>query len=186
MSLPRLRPIPISELRALEQGKRWQVDQPIPDLETLTPVRGVVEAMHHGTALEVSGEVEAIITLCCARCLQPFNYPLRAEVSELIEFRGGPNPDDSLVNPLGEDLDDRLDPQGRFDPERWVFEQLSLRLPLVNRCGDDCPGPSRWSSAAASTDPRWAALKTLTPPPSTAPPSQAPTTQLSPPPPSPN
>ena len=38
-------------------------------------------------------------------------------------------------------LDDRLDPRGAFDPERWLFEQLSLQLPVVNRCGADCPGP---------------------------------------------
>jgi uncharacterized protein len=181
-----LRPIPLAELSALAEGKHWQVDQPISDLDTLTPVRGGVRAVHHGTALEVIGEVETITTLCCARCLQPFNHALRAEVRELIEFRGGPDPDDGLDNALGEDLDDRLDPQGRFDPERWVFEQLSLRLPLVNRCGDDCPGPARWSSAAATTDPRWAALKTLTPLSSPTTPSQAPAAQPSPPPPSPN
>ena len=57
---------------------------------------------------------------------------------------------------------------------------------LVNRCGDDCPGPARWSSAAATTDPRWAALKTLTPLSSPTTPSQAPAAQPSPPPPSPN
>ena len=48
-----------------------------------------------------------------------------------------------------------------FDPERWLFEQLSLQLPLVNRCGADCPGPARWSSDPAAGDPRWAALARL-------------------------
>ncbi len=161
MSHPSLRPISISELRALAEGKHWQVDQAIADLETLTPVRGDLHVAHHGTALEVSASVETILTLCCARCLQQFNQALRAEARELIAFRGGPADADGLVEVPGEELDDRLDPQGRFDPERWLFEQLSLRLPLVNRCGDNCPGPDRWSSAPRSEDPRWASLRAL-------------------------
>lgn len=134
----------------------------IADLDSLTPVRGDLLVVHLGTALEVSTEVETILTLCCARCLQSYNQALRAEVRELIEFRG--NSSDGLADPHPEALEDRLDPQGRFDPERWLFEQLSLRLPLVNRCGDDCPGPARWSTAVSTADPRWAALQALSAP----------------------
>ncbi len=116
-----LTPVSLAELRALPEGKEWLVEQRIADLESLTPVRGQVLAIHHGTALEVRGEAETIVTLCCARCLQQYNHGLRAEVQELIEFRGG-------SGLQGEDLDDRLDPMGQFDPERWLFEQLSLQL----------------------------------------------------------
>ncbi len=161
MSPSRLRPIPLPELRALGEGKHWPVEQRLAELDTLTPVRGELHATHHGTALEVSAAVETIVTLCCARCLRQFNHALRAEVRELIAFRGGPDAADGLEDAVGEELDDRLDPQGAFDPERWLFEQLSLRLPLVNRCGDDCPGPDSWSSAPAAGDPRWASLRTL-------------------------
>ena len=182
----RLLPISIAELRALAEGKRWQVDQPIQELESLTPVRGELEVVHHGTALEVSAEVETIITLCCARCLQQFNQALRVDVRELIEFQGGADPAGEGADSLAEDLDDRLDPQGRFDPERWLFEQLSLQLPLVNRCGADCPGPARWSSAPTTGDPRWAALKTLSPPACPEPSTSGPTSQPSPVPPSPH
>ncbi|MFM9047426.1 MAG: YceD family protein [Cyanobium sp.] len=167
---PLLRPVPLAELRTLPVGKVWEVDQPIAGLESLTPVRGHVLAVHHGTALEVSGEAETIVTLCCARCLQHYNQGLRAEVRELIEFRGGPTHGgsgaaDGLEGTLGDDLDDRLDPYGSFDPERWVFEQLSLQLPLVNRCGKECPGPASWGGGASTADPRWEALKALSQPP---------------------
>ncbi|MFM7314988.1 MAG: YceD family protein [Cyanobium sp.] len=167
-----LRPIPLSELRALAVGKRWIVGQHLSGLETLTPVQGSVHALHHGTALEVSGEGDTIVTLVCDRCLQLFNQALRARVHELVEFRGqdrGPSGDPAEINlelaragvPEGDDLDDRLDPAGSFDPERWLFEQLSLRLPVVNRCGSDCPGPATWSSEPSGVDPRWAALAGL-------------------------
>ncbi|MFM1797985.1 MAG: hypothetical protein RLZZ117_263 [Cyanobacteriota bacterium] len=153
----------IPELRALAEGKRWLVDQPIAELATLTPVRGEMAAVHQGSALEVSAAVETILTLSCARCLQQFNQALRVDVRELIEFRDAPSPGAGQASALGDDLEDRLDPQGRFDPERWLFEQLSLRLPMVNRCGDDCPGPPGWTSAPRPADPRWAALQALRP-----------------------
>lgn len=169
-----LRPIPLTELRLLPEGQRWQVEQRIEGLDSLTPVQGRLRAVHHGTALEVSAEAETIVTLCCDRCLQHFNHALRAEVHELVELRGqgqadGPGADLEELNlelarggmPEGADLDDRLDPAGSFDPQRWLFEQLSLRLPLVNRCGDDCPGPATWSSDSSGGDPRWAALARL-------------------------
>ena len=170
-----LRPLPLAELRLLAEGRRWRVAQPIAGLDSLTPVQGSIRAMHHGTALEVTAEAETIVTLCCDRCLQHFNHALRAEVHELVELRSQGDAAMATDADLGEislelvregmpegaDLDDRLDPAGSFDPERWLFEQLSLRLPLVNRCGNDCPGPARWSSEPAGGDPRWAALARL-------------------------
>jgi uncharacterized protein len=169
-----LRPLPLAELRLLERGRTWQVAQRIEGLESLTPVQGSIQAVHHGTALELTAEAETIVTLCCDRCLQHFNHALRAEVHELVELRGQgeATPAGAAIEelnlelardgmPEGADLDDRLDPAGSFDPERWLFEQLSLQLPLVNRCGDDCPGPATWSSEPAGGDPRWAALARL-------------------------
>lgn len=170
-----LRPLPLAELRLLAEGRRWRVDQRIEGLASLTPVQGTVAAIHHGTALEVTAEAQTIVTLCCDRCLQHFNHALQAEVHELVELRGqgetatASGADLDALNlelardgmPEGADLDDRLDPAGSFDPERWLFEQLSLRLPLVNRCGDDCPGPATWSSEPSGGDPRWAALARL-------------------------
>jgi len=198
-STPPLRPVPLQELRLLAEARAWQIEQPIAGLPTLTPVRGALRALHHGTVLEVEGQLNTIVTLCCDRCLGHFNHPLEAAVRELIELRptatspatspaAGPNkasprsPVDAArasaperpaarrhhggrgaaEPPAGpEGLEEQLDPLGRFDPEQWVFEQLSLQLPLVNRCGADCPGPATWSSDPEAVDLRWAALGAL-------------------------
>jgi uncharacterized protein len=171
-----LAPVPLAELRLRAGGRRWTVDQPIAGLNSLTPVRGSLRAEHHGNALEVEGTAGTIVTLCCDRCLQHYNQPLRVQCRELLELAGAPGAvplanaqaalEASFV--VGDDLDDRLDPRGSFDPERWLFEQLNLQLPLVNRCGDDCPGPPAWAGGAAEAfDPRWAALTALRPDPAT-------------------
>jgi uncharacterized protein len=172
MTATPLRPFSLLELRLLAGGRRWDVDQPISGLDSLTPVRGSLRILHHGGVLDLETRVDTIVTLRCDRCLNHFNHSLRAEAHELLEL--APEPADALPSsaagtnlnpadlvPSGDDLDDRLDPQGLFDPELWLFEQLSLRLPLVSRCGSDCVGPATWSSSGAGQDPRWAALARL-------------------------
>jgi len=66
-----------------------------------------------------------------------------------------------------------LAPNGEFNPEHWVFEQLNLRLQPINLCGVTCPGPSglntkksgpdlnQISGLLNEIDPRWAHLKRL-------------------------
>ena len=155
-----LEPVSLRDRRLLEEGRDWRVEQPIRGLETLTPVRGGLRLRHHGRALEVEGQAATIVTLRCDRCLQHYNHPLTIQERELIQLSGGD--EESLDPPEGPTpLDERLDPAGSFDPERWLFEQLSLALPLVNRCGAECPGPDRWCSEERQEDPRWAALRTL-------------------------
>ena len=161
--ISRLQPLPLQELRLLSEGRTWPVDQPIAGLASLTPVRGQLRAFHHGTVLEVEGSAETIITLCCDRCLQTFNHALAATARELLEVgMAGPQEDEVVF--AAEDPVECLDPVGSFDPERWLFEQLSLQLPLVNRCGADCPGPPLprgEASDEAGGDPRWSALRSL-------------------------
>lgn len=64
-------------LKAREQTQTIEVDEFLPDLETLTPVRGRISVQHRGNYLEVSAQAETIITLNCHRCLQQYNHRLK-------------------------------------------------------------------------------------------------------------
>jgi len=166
-----LRPVPVQELRLLAEGRRWQVEQHLSALHSLTPVRGSLSAVHRGTVLELEGEASTIVTLCCDRCLQHYNHPLSFRTRELLWLgeqarQAGLSPDTAsepgVLDLEVDDLCESLDPSGSFEPEHWLFEQLSLQLPLVNRCGDDCPGPPSPAGAGGeAVDPRWAALRQL-------------------------
>lgn len=177
--MSQLRPVSIQELSGLAEGRRWEIDQQLEGLESLTPVRGHVQAIHRGNVLDVKGEASTIVTLCCDRCLRHFNQPLAFQTHELL-WLGEAARQQGLETTLVEegeavlDLDpdaltESLDPRGSFDPAHWAFEQLSLQLPPVNRCGPDCPGPASWGSTAEPIDPRWAALKALQQPESSTP-----------------
>ncbi|MCT0218056.1 DUF177 domain-containing protein [Synechococcus sp. CS-1329] len=166
-----LRPVPLQELRVQPEPRLWAVDQQLEDLESLTPVRGWLSAQHGEPVLEVEGEAETIVSLCCDRCLSHYNHLLHFRGSERLWLGEA----DQLTDDPDSDLIESLDPRGHFDPARWLFEQLSLQLPLQNHCGADCPGPAlpdpaeTGSASAAAVhsdpsgdapiDPRWSALR---------------------------
>ncbi|MAR52078.1 MAG: metal-binding protein [Propionibacteriaceae bacterium] len=169
--IPGLEPVPLRELQALGSVRDWEFEGHLEDLETLTPVRGRLLAEHRGNVLEVRGLAKTIVTLCCDRCLNQFNRALSTSTNELI-WLGDREASEAMAEEgldasALEGLVECLDPRGDFEPERWVFEQLSLQLPAVNFCGDACPGIPQSlkkegsSSELPAVDPRWEALLTL-------------------------
>ena len=169
--IPGLEPVPLRELQALGSVREWEFEGPLEELPSLTPVRGTIRAEHRGNILEVSGSAQTIVCLCCDRCLKHFNRELSTGTHELIWL--GDREDEAEMAEEGLDassvdgLVECLDPRGLFEPERWVFEQLSLQMPAVNFCGDGCSGmpqsvnPEQTASVTPSADPRWEALLSL-------------------------
>ena len=165
-----LEPVALQELRALGAPRRWPVEGHLDQLTSLTPVRGELSAEHRGNVLAVEGDLSTIVTLCCDRCLGQFNHQLSCSSSELIWLGQSPPSEQDLQESEDiaamEGLVECLDPRGSFEPEQWVFEQLNLQLPVVNHCGDHCPGPPVQAQAKPPAqpedfDPRWAALRRL-------------------------
>lgn len=157
-----------SLLNAPAQTVELEVQQNIHDLETLTPVRGKITVTHCKTYLEVSAQAETIATLTCHRCLRHYNQRLSLDTQELIWLEDEADGDEDL--PLERELQlenfsEKLPPRGYFDPETWLYEQLSLALPLQQMCqSEDCqsiiPDDNDTSSHAA-IDSRWASLEAL-------------------------
>ena len=178
-----LRPIALPQL--LQRGGELEltVHQRLSELEHAEPVQGWIRLRHDGSTLVVEGEASTTLGCRCDRCLSSFQLPLLARAHERLALdqggspAGDGGPPEALIlsgwlegegsldlrASLGEEPEERLDPHGVFDPEHWLFEQLSLQLPLVYRCGPDCPGPDRWSSASDMPDGRWQALRQLRP-----------------------
>jgi uncharacterized protein len=169
--IPGLEPIPLRELHALGSVRDWEFEGQLDELPSLTPVRGSIQAEHRGNILEVSGSAQTIVCLCCDRCLKQFNRQLSTDANELIWLgdseAGEAMAEEGLDASSVDGLVECLDPRGCFEPERWVFEQLSLQMPAVNFCGDGCSGmPQSVNqglsvSETPSADPRWEALLSL-------------------------
>ena len=152
-------------LKAPKRTAEIIVDDSISGLDTLVPVRGKISVRHGGNFLEVVSEAETITTLVCDRCLQHYNHRLAIDTDELIWLES------ELENPADipnerevslEDLSETLPPNGHYDPEAWLFEQLSLALPLRKVCGENCPGASQDTTKEEHyTDSRWSSLAAL-------------------------
>lgn len=151
-------------LKAPQKTEAIEIQDFIPNLETLTPVRGRVVVTHQRTYLEVRGQAETIVTLTCHRCLQHYNHRLEVDATELVwleesEVEG----DFPLEREVQlEDLAETLDPRGYFSPDSWLYEQLCLTLPLRQLCRSQCQGIEPDIDADSQPiDRRWASLERL-------------------------
>lgn len=141
------------------------VDHDVSQLTTLTPVKGIIRVRHGGNFLEIVSQAETITTLVCDRCLQHYNHRLEIDTSELVWLESEPENVEDIPREREvslEDLSEVLSPDGHFDPEMWLFEQLSLSFPLRKVCGENCPGAATPSTNKEShVDTRWSTLATL-------------------------
>ncbi|MGF1604627.1 MAG: DUF177 domain-containing protein [Thermosynechococcaceae cyanobacterium] len=147
--------------KARQQTELLQVNEHLVGLESLTPVKGKLQVVHHGTYLQVDAQVETIVTLSCDRCLQQYNHRLVTDVSEVLWFEDeGPalEVDITLEGPV-----ETLSPQGYFEPNDWLYQQLCLEWPQRQICSPACTGmdPSLMTTGSDNGDGRWAALAAL-------------------------
>ena len=151
-------------LKMPEQTHQFQLNDYIRDLDSLTPVKGIFRLTHHHNFLEVSLKADTILTLTCDRCLQTFNHRLKVDTTEIILLQ---YPENENYLPLErevmrEDLSETLPPNGELIVEEWIYQQLSLAMPLRNLCGNNCQPPSiQKHSSNSKSDNRWSALADL-------------------------
>jgi uncharacterized protein len=163
-----MEPIYIPQLlKSPEQTEEIAFEELIEGLDTLTPTRGTMTISHRGTYLEIGVIAETIITLSCDRCLGNYNHRLSLNTSELIWLN---KPEYSEVPLLGEkeiafeDLSENLPNNGYFQPSTWLYEQLSLAIPVRQLCSNDCHPPDYQNPDQHPTqtiDSRWSGLAAL-------------------------
>jgi uncharacterized protein len=141
-------------LKAPQRQQSLEIQEFLPGLETLTPVRGNLVVCHRGNFLET-----------CDRCLKQYNHRLALDTSEIIWL----DKDLHLQHALPiereismDDLSETLSHDGYFAPDTWIFEQLSLLMPLRQLCSQDCQPPAITPTASEPlVDSRWASLESL-------------------------
>lgn len=160
-----LKPIFIPQLLQIpERSVTLPVKDYLKDLETLTPVQGVVKVEHRGNFLEVRAEAKAIVTLGCDRCLNQYNHRIELNAHEIIWLR-----EDEEVAAIEADLEaeadtlvETLPPSGTLDPEQWLYEQVCLALPSQTLCDPNCEGIEIDEAKAGNPlDSRWSILEQL-------------------------
>ena len=144
-----------------------EVKEFLPDLNTLTPVRGKIRVEHHGNYLEVAAKAEAIMTLTCNRCLQQYNHRVLINTSEIIWLDEEANIEEEFLAEREvalEELVETISPQGYFHPSVWLYEQMCLEIPQRQLCEEKCPGIEQNQDEKTENkfiDSRWASLQSL-------------------------
>ncbi len=158
-----MEPIHIPQLlKAPEKTEEIQLQESFAELKTLMPVRGLLRVTHQGTYLEVTAKAEAIVTLSCDRCLQQYNHRLSLDTQELIWLEETPLNSLPLEQEIAfEELTETLNPQGYFEVNTWLYEQLCLALPWKKVCSSDCQITPVNSAQESLLDSRWSSLETL-------------------------
>ncbi len=148
--------------KALDATETIQFKEPIENLDTLTPVEGVIRVRHQGSFLEVKAQAATIVTLICDRTLTQFNHRLAIDTSELI-WLAEPIPATKSLKEQEVDFDDlveTLPPNGYFDPAAWLYDQLCLAIPF-QKIAPDAPEPTTVIEKSDNIDKRWSALLSL-------------------------
>jgi uncharacterized protein len=63
---------------------------------------------------------------------------------------------------ISEDLSETLPPDGELIVDEWIYEQLSLAMPLRILCSNDCKAPViKAQNHGTIKDDRWSSLASL-------------------------
>ncbi len=171
--IPGLQPVPLSQLKAHLGAKRWIIDGFLDDLESLTPVKGEVSAEHKGNFLLVKGKAYTLVILRCDRCLCDFKTNLDFNCEEIISLNENENNNrQRREDRKSREIDsfvESIDPYANFEPERWIFEQLSLNIPISKSCSNECLEAysskyndlNKLKTEKNNIDPRWNKLNEI-------------------------
>ena len=118
-----------------------------------------VRLSRSGTDVVVHGRAKADVELPCARCLEPVNVPLVAEISVLMV------PASKIKHEREHEMASSEADVLPYDGENVVLDDLVrddllLEIPMIPLCKEDCPGIASTSAKeeAKPVDPRLAPL----------------------------
>lgn len=154
----------------LEVGLEGQIEE-LADLNLTVPLTGRLRITNSRQAVVVQGNVEAVVTLECGRCLAAFDKRLATEVNAscpLGYFVNGPA-DEDFDAELDEEALDFFDATS-LDVSELLRQCLLVELPIAPLCRRDCKGLCPTCGADRNldhcgcnepSDPRWNQLATL-------------------------
>ncbi len=139
------------------------------------PVEFDGRLIRRGERYQLTGKARGTVELACSRCLEPFDWPVDAEVDlTYVPDRRVPVPADAEVELQDDDLSTAYYHDHVLDLAGMLREQFHLALPMQPLCREECRGlcPQCGTNRNAEScdcrttweDPRLAALRSLNSP----------------------
>jgi uncharacterized protein len=155
--------------------RQYQLHQDIveldPSLKPLTALNGTVDMLRTNEGILVRADLHTTVELTCSRCLAQFAMPIRFKMEE--EFRPTVDIVTGARLPVTDEMDEAtmIDANHLLDLSELVRQDLTLALPLVPLCRNDCRGlcpncGTNWNESecdcsSETMDPRFQILRQL-------------------------
>jgi len=113
------------------------------DITFLTPLHYRLRAVKIGSIVEVEGELQTSLQLCCSRCLKEFPLPLEARFEVAFDRDDGSllvADEEEGLELSGEELGLSTYSGDEIDLHETLDEQILLALPAQPLCGQGCKG----------------------------------------------
>jgi uncharacterized protein len=128
-----------------------------------------IRASKSGNDIVVHGTLSAVLSVPCARCLEPVEVPVHEPVSALFAPRASPSHAGEKGREISPEEADTLPYDGETAVlDDFVRDELILETPSFPLCSEDCPGISpsltprgENSAPAEPVDPRLSPLRRL-------------------------
>lgn len=116
----------------LEGALEGDLDVNLPQVESCGPVTAELELEAAAGGVVARGRARSPAVLLCNRCLGATVRPVEAEITQLFAVpRAGP------AQPVGYDS---VKPDGWIDFGPLLRDEISLSVPLVSLCREECRG----------------------------------------------
>lgn len=103
------------------------------------PLRVTGEVSRAGNGYLLSGRLQGVLLLRCARCMANFRSDFKHEFDLFLAHRQENN-DQSEVELSKQDLDTNFIRGAEIEMEQIIKEQIYLGLPMVTVCSPECSG----------------------------------------------
>jgi uncharacterized protein len=159
-------------VRFKESFAPGQIDYATEGLRQVAALQVAGMASLLGEEIHVRGSLATLLELECARCLEPVTQPVKRDFDLYYRSLDESPREDELAVPRGEEELAFYSGEG-LQLEDVAKEQVLLSLPMRTVCRPDCKGlcphcginrnRETCTCAEPARDPRWDALKNLSP-----------------------
>ena len=125
-----------------KQEKRWwkqEEKRQFLNVDLARPVVAKISLSVMREKIHVTGKIETVLQLFCARCLEPFFFPLKAEMDFML-FPRSLEPQHEAVRLKKEDMEIEFFDGVEINIDQIVAEQIFLHVPMKPICKPDCKG----------------------------------------------
>lgn len=122
-----------------DRGKDWKPAKQFKQIDLAAPLYSVIELKKEQDKVHLAGELHTVLWLFCARCLEPFCYPLDITMDYVLvpEHR---TPKVEGLKLKNKDLEIEFFNGAEIDIDHVVNEQIFLNIPIKPLCHPSCAG----------------------------------------------